>query len=60
MIICPNLYNVSVKRRAEKSQYKQNAHRFTDMLYTFWQILIFIDFTENLLNAIFMFDILVT
>ena len=33
---------------------------FTDMLYKFWQILIFNDFTENLLNATFMFDILVT
>ena len=30
------------------------------MLYKFWQILIFNDFTENLLNATFMFDILVT
>ena len=60
MIICQNLYNMSVKRCAEKSQYKKNAHRFTDMLYKFWQILIFNDFTENLLNATFMFDIIVT
>ena len=60
MIICRNLYNMSVKRCAEKGQYKYNTHRFTDMLYKFWQILIFNDFTENLLNATFKFDIIVT
>ena len=60
MIICQNLYNMSVKRCAEKGQYKYNAHRFTDMLFTFWQILIYNNFKENLFNATFMFDIIVT
>ena len=52
MIICQNLYIMSVKRRA--------VHRFTDMLYNFWQILVYNDFKENLFNATFMFDIIVT
>ena len=60
MIIFQNLYNMSVKRWAEKGQYKQNAQHFTDMLYKFWQILIYNDFTENLFNATFMFDIIIT
>ena len=36
-----------------------SAHRFTDMLYKFRQIIIFNDFTENLFYAKFMIDILV-
>ena len=37
-----------------------SAHRFTDMLYKFGQIIIFNDFTENAFNATFMIDIIVT
>ena len=37
-----------------------SAHRFTDMLDNFWQIIILNDFTENLFNATFMIDIIVT
>ena len=36
-----------------------SAHRFTDMLYKFWQMIILNDFTENLFNATFMIDIIV-
>ena len=37
-----------------------SAHRFTDMLYKFWQIIILNDFTENLFYATFIIDIIVT
>ena len=35
-----------------------SAHRFTDMLYKFLQIIILNDFTENLFNATFIIDII--
>ena len=60
MSICQNLYNMPVKRRVFYLYWPFSAHRFTDMLYKFWQIIIFNDFTENLFNATFMIDIIVT
>ena len=60
MSICQNLYNMSVKRCAFYLYFLFSAHRFTDMLYKFWQIIIFNDFTENSFNATFMIDIIVT
>ena len=60
MSICQNLYNMSVKRCAFYLHLPFSAHRFTDMLYKFWQIIVLNDFTENLFNATFMIDIIVT
>ena len=59
MSICQNLYNMSVKRCAFICIDLFSAHRFTDMLYKFWQIIIFNNFTEYLFNATIMIDIIV-
>ena len=60
MSICPKLYNMSVKQCAFYLYWPFSAHRFTDMLYKFWQIIIFNDFKANLFNATFMIDLIVT
>ena len=56
-----NIVNCDVKQPIQLNLYWPfSAQRFTDMLYKFWQIIILNDFTENLFNATFMIDIIVT